>query len=223
MKGILFDFNGTMFPDTPFHVAAWRRTIREVFGQEMNDDDYWNRFHGTPNVDILNILSHGEMPLERRRELSDLKEVYYREECLRHPEDFHLAKGLPELLDALKAKGVPMAIGTSVGLVNLEFYMPHLHVTDWIPMERIVYSDGTRPGKPNPAVFLEAAKRIGLPAEECIGFENSIMGLSALRSAPVGKIYFVDCDNQGEAVLKDFPGATMLKDYTGVTPETLGF
>lgn len=223
MKGILFDFNGTMFPDTPFHIAAWRRIIREFFGKEMDDAEYWSRFHGTPNVDILSILSGGAMPLAQRMEISDLKEVYYREECLRRPEAFHLAKGLPQLLDALCAKGVPMAIGTSVGLVNLEFYMPHLHVTDWIPMERIVYQDGTRPGKPDPAVFLEAARRIGVAPEDCVGFEDSLMGLRALRSAGTGRICFVDCDDQSALICQEFPDVMTIRDYADAAPKTFGF
>ena len=36
MNGILFDFNGTMFLDSPFHWLAWQRTAKEFFGIELD-------------------------------------------------------------------------------------------------------------------------------------------------------------------------------------------
>lgn len=222
MKGVLFDFNGTMFLDSPYHWEAWRRLTRERFSREMQPDEYWNHYHGMPNEDIVAEFGGVPLPREEALKIGDEKEALYRQACLENPADFHLTPGLPQLLDALKARGIPMAIATSVGIVNLRFYFEHFHLQRWIPLEKIVYDDGSRPGKPDPAGYLEAARRIGVAPQDCVGFEDSMSGLTAIFRAGTGRVYAVDGDGQGEKLRKAFPSLTLIPDFTAVTPQSLG-
>ena len=128
---------------------------------------------------------------------------------------------MPALLDALREKGAPMAIGTSVGLSNIEFYFEHLGLGRWFTMETVAYDHGAWPGKPEPDVFLEAARRIGCRAEDCIGFEDSYSGITALKRAGVKRIYCVDGDGEGDALERAFPDIIRIADFTGLAPETL--
>lgn len=222
MKGVIFDFNGTMFLDSPYHWEAWKSLTRDLFGHEMQADEYWRHYHGMPNEAILAEFSGAPLSRERAAQISEEKEARYRRACLENPADFHLTPGLPALLDALRARGVPLAIATSVGIVNLRFYFEHLHLNDWIPLDKIVYDDGTRPGKPDPAGYLEAARRLGLAPRECVGFEDSFSGVTAIFRAGLGRVFAVDGDGQGEALRAAFPALETIPDFTGLTPEALG-
>ena len=51
-KGIIFDFNGTLFYDTPFHNIAWQRITKEITGKDL-DDELRIKMHGKNNKDIL--------------------------------------------------------------------------------------------------------------------------------------------------------------------------
>ena len=59
-------------------------------------------------------------------------------------------------------------------------------------MVKIVYENGELPSKPNPAFYIEAARRIGLTPEECIIVEDSRTGIMAAMNANAGRIVALD-------------------------------
>ena len=58
-------------------------------------------------------------------------------------------------------------------------------------MDKIVYSDGTIPGKPNPDIFLIAADKLNLHPQDCVVFEDALSGIEAAYRAGIGKIIAV--------------------------------
>ena len=71
---------------------------------------------------------------------------------------------------------------------NVEFYIKEFHLEKWFDLDKIVYSDGTIPGKPAPDIFEIAASKIGLKPSECIVVEDAIAGIKSAQSAGAGKI-----------------------------------
>ena len=61
----------------------------------------------------------------------------------------------------------------------------------WFDPRRIVYDDGTFPGKPAPDIYLRAAERIGLSPSRCIVAEDARSGIEAARRAGAGIIVAV--------------------------------
>ena len=98
------------------------------------------------------------------RPLTEEKEGIYRRLCREDVERFRLADGLPEALDRLQARGVPMAIATGAGRGNLDFYFEAFHLERWFDWDHVIYDDGTLPGKPAPDVYLRACARLGVAA-----------------------------------------------------------
>ena len=80
----------------------------------------------------------------------------------------------------------------------------------WFDLGKVVYNDGTIPGKPAPDLFLVSAERIKVPAKECIVFEDSLSGIEAARNAAVRAVVRVDSMRQTNAgtladeVISDF-------------------
>ena len=71
---------------------------------------------------------------------------------------------------------------------NVEFYIKEFNLAKWFDLDKIVYSNGTIPGKPAPDIFLIAAKKIGLEPKDCLVIEDAIAGINSAKSAGIGKI-----------------------------------
>ena len=74
---------------------------------------------------------------------------------------------------------------------NVEFYIKEFNLAKWFDLDKIVYSDGTIPGKPAPDIFLIAAEKIGLNPKDCIVVEDALAGIKSAESAGIGKIYAI--------------------------------
>jgi HAD superfamily hydrolase (TIGR01509 family) len=106
------------------------------------------------------------------------KEVIYRELFSKLIEP---APGLVEFLKELKAKGVKMAVGSSGPRANVEFVLDRCGIAEYF--EAIADGDMIAKGKPDPEVFLLAAKLLGKSPDECIVVEDAPVGIEAGKRA----------------------------------------
>ena len=213
MKGIIFDFNGTLYWDSHLHYDAWREYSKLLRGYEFTDAEMREKMFGHTNADIIEYCI-GEKPTnEMVEKYGKEKEAVYRKRCLLNPEEFKLAPGAVEFLDYLKEKKIPMTIATMSEWDNVEFYIKEFKLEKWFDLDKIVYSDGTIPGKPAPDIFMIAAEKIGLKPSECVVVEDAIAGINSAKSAGIGKIiaiaslepmeYYQNIDGL-TSIIKDF-------------------
>jgi len=188
MKGIIFDFNGTLYWDSQLHYDAWREFSAILRGKPFSDEEMREKMFGHTNEDIIEYaIGHKPTP-EMVEKYGKEKEALYRKRCLLKPEEFHLAPGAVELLDYLKENNIPRTIATMSEWDNVEFYIKEFHLEKWFDLDKIVYSDGTIPGKPAPDIFLIAADKIGLKPADCVVVEDAIAGINSAKNAGIGKI-----------------------------------
>lgn len=188
MKGIIFDFNGTLYWDSQLHYDAWREYSRILRGYEFTDAEMRDKMFGHTNEDIIEYAIGKKPSKELVEKYGKEKEALYRKRCLTRPEEFKLAPGAIELLDYLKENNIPRTIATMSEWDNVEFYIKEFKLEKWFDLDKIVYSDGTIPGKPAPDIFVIAAKKIGLKPSECIVIEDAIAGIKSAQAAGIGKI-----------------------------------
>lgn len=182
-KGILFDFNGTLFFDSEMHMEAFRRCSATRGKPIPTVDRMVCEFFGRTNTTICLEQYNPEADEKELLAFAEEKETYYHAACLADPSRMHLVAGAEELLNYLKAEGIPYGLATGSEAVNLAFYMKHLDLGRWFSEENTVYDDHTFEGKPAPDIYLRAAEKIGLPPSEIIVFEDGTSGmLSALRA-----------------------------------------
>ena len=167
-RGIIFDFNGTLYWDSPLHKQAWREYSKLLRGTMFSDEEMVKYMFGRTNELIIKYLIGKQPTPEMVEKYGDEKEELYRQMCLKDKENFHLAKGAPELLDYLKRNNIPMTIATMSDKKNVDFYIKHFKIDRWFDLDKIVYSDGKIPGKPAPDIYQIAAKKLGLKPEERI-------------------------------------------------------
>lgn len=188
MKGIIFDFNGTLYWDSKLHYDAWREYSKIIRGYEFTDIEMRDKMFGHTNEDIIEYAIGKKPTKEMVEKYGKEKEALYRKRCLLNPKEFKLAPGAIELLDFLKENNIPRTIATMSEWDNVEFYIKEFQLEKWFDLDKIVFSDGTILGKPAPDIFILAAEKIGLCPKDCIVFEDAIAGINSAKGAGIGKI-----------------------------------
>lgn len=189
-KGIIFDFNGTLFLDSPLHEKAWLLYVKEKLGRDLTKEEYYKNMHGRPNPLICEYL-FGEMPSEEITEIYGReKEEYYRHLCEKEKEKngkIELCPGAEELLDFLNEREIPHAIATSSERVNVKFFREIFGLDKWFK-DRIVFDDGTVKGKPHPDIYLKTGELLNIDMSDLVIVEDSASGVQAARSAGAGLV-----------------------------------
>lgn len=210
-SGVIFDFNGTLFWDTKLHNKAWN-IFSEKYHLEMDDDMLFRKMHGKNNKDIFPAIFGRQFSDEEMNMLAEEKEELYRQLCLQT--DMQLAPGAERFLGFLKENEIPFTIATASDKGNLDFYFEHLPLNRWFNYDKVVYNNGKIKGKPNPDIYLKAMSVINRQPQECVVFEDAIMGLQAARNAEAGKIIVVNSYNDDYS---DWQDCQIIKNYDEVS------
>ncbi len=192
IKGVVFDFNGTLFWDTDIHNKAWdvflKKNNIKLSNKEKNE-----KIHGKNNKDILNTLFPNQLSEEDIDRLSAEKENTYQELCLKT--DLQLAPGAKEFLNFLKNINIPFTIATASELNNVNFYFKHFELNSFFERSKVIFNDGSIKSKPHPQIFQKAINRMGLMEGETLIFEDSISGITAAENAKAAKIIIVNSND----------------------------
>jgi beta-phosphoglucomutase-like phosphatase (HAD superfamily) len=189
IKGVIFDFNGTLFWDTELHYHAWNIFI-EKYGIVMDENEKEELIIGRNNEYILDRIFPDKLPREEITKLSIEKENIYQEICLE--QKLQLADGSISLFGFLKKNYIPFTIATGSDLHNVEFYFKYLELDRYFDKSKVIYSDGTIKSKPNPEAFRRALNVLGINPEEAMIFEDSAPGIKAAENLNAGKIIIVN-------------------------------
>ena len=187
-KGIIFDFNGTLFFDSEKHLETWREFSKRLRPYAFTDEEMREYMFGRTNEDIIAYLIGKKPDPELVEKLATEKEALYRDMCRKDKENTVLAPGAADFLDFLKENNIPMTIATMSEKDNVDFYIEQFNLAKWFDIDKIVYSDGTLKGKPAPDIYLKAANILNLKPKDCIVVEDAISGIESARAAGIGKI-----------------------------------
>jgi len=176
-RALIFDMDGTMVDSMPAHGHSWGEFARR-HGVTMPIEEILRRTTGRNGVECIRELFGQETAEARALELIAEKESVYRE--LFGPV-FREVDGFNEFAQQALRRKLKFAVATAGDKHNIAFVLEHLKLAQ--PPHAIVGGDEGLPGKPEPALFLEAARRIGIAAAECIVFEDAPFGIEAARRA----------------------------------------
>ncbi len=189
IKGVVFDFNGTLFWDTKLHNEAWDIFL-EKNGIRLTDREKVEKIHGKNNKDIIGNLFPKQLGNDEISELSTEKERIYQDLCLKT--EMQLAPGAKEFLSFLMTENIPYTIATASDLGNVNFYFEYLGLNSFFDLSKVIYDDGSMLSKPSPQIFQRAIAIIGIKERDILIFEDSISGIMAAENAGVGRIIIVD-------------------------------
>ena len=208
--GVLFDWDGVVIDSSSQHERAW-----ELLAAERDlvlPEGHFKAGFGKKNEIIIPTLGWGDDAVIVR-ELADRKEELYRE--LVAAEGVTVLPGARELLQALKSKKIPSAVGSSTPRENLDALFASTGLD--LFFEAVVCGSDVIQGKPDPEVFLSASRKLGLPPWRCIVIEDAFAGIEAARRAGM-KVVGVATTNPLELLHQCDLAVVSLEE---VTPESL--
>ena len=174
---LIFDMDGTMIESMPFHAKSWAEFTRR-HGIAMPVGEVLRRTTGRTGVECMRELFGRDLAPTRALALVDEKESIYRD--LFGPV-FTEVLGFRRFAAAARTRGWKLAVGSAGDRRNIDFALTRLKLEQ--APDTVVGGDEGLPGKPEPAIFLEAARRVGLPPAACIVFEDAPFGIEAARRA----------------------------------------
>ncbi len=216
LKGIIFDFNGTMLWDADFHEQAWNALAKEVRGTEMTQEELKKHMHGRTNKAITEYVIGRTASTEEVAEIGGRKEALYRKICLENPNRFKLAPGLTELLDYLKKNNIPRSIATSSEWENVDFFIQNLDLHNWFAPEQIIYDNGTFRSKPYPDIFEKAAVSMNLHPTDCVAIEDSHSGLIASEKAGIGLVLAISPNGKPMDLSQLSPTIQLIHNFSDI-------
>lgn len=187
-RGLIFDFNGVLFWDDALQRKSWRQFAARLRDDLLTDAEIDIHIHGRNGQHSLEYLLGYSISQAEADELTEQKEIIYRQMCLGLGKDFKLSPGAAELLSALVKHKIPHTIATASEKNNVDFFVQHLGLDTWFDLEKIVYDDGHTPGKPAPDLYLQAARNLNLDPGECVVIEDSHSGIQAAHNAGIGHV-----------------------------------
>ncbi len=168
--------DGTMVDNMMVHHKAWQRKLASL-GMELSLDEVKEQIHGI-NEEIVARLFRDRFTPAERKQISWEKEQAYRDIF---QDQLQLIPGLMEFLDELAAQQIPLAIGTAAPPENVDFVLDGLKLRE--RFQSVLHSGNVSKGKPDPEIFLRSAENLGLPAVDCLIFEDSVVGAETALNA----------------------------------------
>ena len=174
IRGLIFDCDGTLVDTMPLHWMAWQ-CVCEKHGIAFAEERFYE-LGGVGSIEIFRMLL-AEQGLEGDPiALSKEKEAGFQ------PFAGQARAIEPVLAIAREHRGkLPMGVATGGKRANCTAILKSVGIYDWF--DAIVTSEDVQNQKPAPDIFLEAAGRIGVTPTECRAFEDTDLGLQAVRAA----------------------------------------
>jgi HAD superfamily hydrolase (TIGR01509 family) len=176
VKAAVFDMDGLLIDSEALYIVAMQAAARSL-NREM-PLEFCHSMVGIPTIECNVMIEelYGE-----GFDLQEFRAVYSANVRELMAAWVPIKAGVVQVLDFLAARGVPCAVATSATRSTAE---SHLGRAGFLPrFATIVTRDDVERAKPFPDIYLEAARRIGVPPENCIAFEDSSPGLTAAHAA----------------------------------------
>ncbi|MFG6687376.1 beta-phosphoglucomutase [Mariniflexile sp. HNIBRBA6329] len=202
MNGFIFDLDGVIVDTAKYHYQAWKQLANKIgveFSLEQNE-----QLKGVSRVDSLKKILHwGQKTISGEEFMALMTEK--NDQYLGLIETMNEDEVLPDVskvLNYLSKKHQKIALGSAsknaVGILNKVNLTPFF--------DAIIDGNQVTHAKPDPEVFLNAAKQINIQPEQCVVFEDAVAGIQAANAANMVSIGIGDAHvlHEADYVFKDF-------------------
>ncbi|WP_040280277.1 beta-phosphoglucomutase [Psychroserpens damuponensis] len=201
-KGFIFDLDGVIVDTAKYHFLAWRKLAKGV-GVDFTEIQNEQLKGVSRQKSLEKILEWGNktLPEEDFNRLMALKNEDYLTHVENMKED-EILPDVPKVLNYLISKEQPLALGSASK--NAHTILDKVNLLE--KFNAIVDGNGVKIGKPNPEVFLNAAKLLTVNPKDCIVFEDAVAGVKAANAANMISIGIGEQSvlNEADYVFSDF-------------------
>lgn len=201
-KGFIFDLDGVIVDTAKYHFLAWRKLANSLgvdFSEEQNE-----QLKGVSRVKSLEkILAWGNTALteeEFNAKMTEKNEDYL--EYVYKMDASEILVDVPRVLEFLQETNQKISLGSASK--NARLILDKVNLTD--AFHAIVDGTNVTKAKPDPEVFLVAAKELNVAPENCVVFEDSVAGVEAANTASMISIGIGEKDvlSHADYVFSDF-------------------
>ena len=196
IKAVIFDMDGVIFDTEMVYLRVWSEVF-EKYGYKMTKDIYASVLGtGRENVKKVFLDTFGdELPID---------DMYIEKDenlAIAIEKGVPLKSGVHEILKYLKDNDFKIALATSAVSERAFKQLRQGNIEKFFNV--VVCRDEVRETKPNPEIFLKAAKKLMVEPNECIVIEDSSAGIEAAFNAGMIPIHVVDLKDADENILKN--------------------
>jgi beta-phosphoglucomutase len=180
IRGVIFDLDGVLVSTDEYHYRSWVRLCNEE-GFTFFDREFNHQFRGVGRMQCVHILltAAGEhYTPARQKEVAERKNRYFAE-SLETVTPECLLPGSLEMLNGLRDRGIKIAVASNSR--NAKPIIEKTRINELLDV--IVDGYDITNSKPDPEVFLLAAKRLALSPAECLVVEDAVAGIVAANRA----------------------------------------
>lgn len=179
IQAVIFDLDGVLTDTAEFHFIAWK-SIAHSLGVDFNLNDN----EALKGVDRRNSLQHildkGNLTIDELlfNQLLDKKNTHYLS-LIEAITPKHLFEGVLSCFTILKSKGIKLGLASASR--NAIFVLNKLGIKSQFDFIGDAASVGK--SKPAPDIFLSVAAGLGVLPHDCIGVEDAVTGITAIKAA----------------------------------------
>lgn len=211
LQAVIFDLDGVIADSHPAHKRAWKTFLNSLC-KEVSEDELAVVMDGRKREDILRHFL-GDLTPDQVREYGSRKEELFRNSSGKLTE----IRGLYDFLKVLEGATLPLAVASSAGGMRVAYTLAQLDLARCFQV--IVTGDDVKHGKPDPAIFLLAAQRLEVAAENILVCEDAVCGVDAAKKAGM-KCLGIAANGRGP-LLRDAGADRVLPDFTSARLEEL--
>ncbi|AYA38221.1 HAD family hydrolase [Hymenobacter oligotrophus] len=206
---LIFDMDGVLIDNTRYQAKAFQLLFREL-GLQTNALGLLQRLNGMPATNILKTVYRNPVPEKELKTYADRREFLYR---VLYWDKRQETAGLTGFLQAARAAGFKLALGTGSAPETIGYIIDHLNLRRFFDV--VVGKADVQRGKPHADTFSECARQLGVAPERCVVFEDAVLGEQAAYKAKMRCI----CLSTSISANKFQAPMHVMKDFTQLTPE----
>jgi len=179
IQAVIFDLDGVLVTTDEFHYLAWKHLAEELGIHNFTKEDNVRQRGVSRMASLEVVLEKGDRTYteEEKLKLADKKNTIY-VNSLADLSPADILPGVTDFIAFLKEKGIKTAIGSASK--NTPLILEKTGLSD--SFDAISCGLDTTKSKPDPEVFLIAAKKLGINPENCVVIEDSDAGIQAAKS-----------------------------------------
>jgi len=178
LKAVIFDLDGVIADTARFHYQAWKKLASEIginLTYEFNEN--LKGVGRMESLDLILALTEKDYSNEEKIGLANKKNRYYLEFVSRMtPSD--LLPGVVKCFEVIKDNNIKIVLASASK--NSLDVIKRLEIKNYF--DYVVSSKDILNSKPNPEIFIKAAKGIKVATKNCVGVEDSIAGILAINA-----------------------------------------
>ncbi|WP_295990645.1 beta-phosphoglucomutase [Rugamonas sp.] len=178
-QAVIFDLDGVITDTAHYHYLAWKR-LAEAQGVpfDLAFNENLKGIDRMGSLDLILASSAKRYTAAEKLALADEKNLHY-QELIATMSAGDLLPGAVAALDTVRAAG--MKIGLASVSKNAFTVLERLGITD--KFDYVVDAALIARGKPDPEIFLKAARELGVAPADCLGVEDAVASVASIKAA----------------------------------------